>query len=149
MVQVLVAVPAHRGIAAHDDVGPVTADHAGEIAAQSKRRLDHTVEVAEKGEVRHAQDARGLPALALADRHEPVARRRVLVRAGASAGDQAEHHVPAFTRPRRDAPRDDELVVVRMRGDTEDRAERRIERVSASARGTHGAWYTLSTGRLP
>src|SRR4029077_15832421 len=95
--------------------------------------------VAEEDEVLHAEDLRGVPRLALADRHQPRVVARVLVRAGAAAGPQAEGDRAPLAGPRGHAAGDRELVVVRVRGDAEDARDRRVERARATSRARHGA----------
>src|SRR6266403_1657502 len=119
MVQVLVAVPAYRRVTAEHDVGLDAPDHARQVATQADGRLDDTVLIAQEDDVLHAEDLRGVPGLALADRDQPRVVRRVLVGAGAARRDQAEHDVAPLTRPAGDTPRDRELVVLRVRGAAE------------------------------
>ena len=139
MVEVFAAVPAHRRVAGHDDVGPAAADDAGQIAPHRQGRLEGPVLVAEEDEVLDAEDLRRVPRLALADGHQPGVIARVLVGAGAAAGHQAEGDLAPLAGPGGRAAGDRELVVVRMRRDAEDAPVRRVERARAASRARHRA----------
>src|SRR2546430_8926503 len=110
MVEVLVAVPAHRRVAADDHVRPDPSDDTREVAPQRDGRLDDAVLIPEKDDVLHAEDLGGGPRLALADRDQPGVVGRVLVGAGAAGRDQTEHDVSSLTRPAADAAGDRELA---------------------------------------
>src|SRR5262249_13812847 len=127
MVQVLVAVIAHRRIAAHDDVGPDATDHAREVAPEGDRRLEDTVLMAEEDHVSHAEDASRRARLALSNGDQALARWRVLVRAGATRRRETKRDLTALARPPGDAAGHRELQVVRMSGNAENAAQRHAE----------------------
>ena len=82
VVEVLAPVPAHRGVAAHYDVGSGSADHARQVPAQAEGRLQDAVLIPQEHEVLHAEDPRRVPGLSLPDRHQAGARRLPLRRSG-------------------------------------------------------------------
>src|SRR5215510_4936419 len=148
MVEVFAAVPAHRRVAAHDDVGPRAPDDAGQIGPQCQRRLERAVLVAEQDQVFHAENLGGVPRLALADGHQTRVVRRVLVGARPAAGHQAEGDLASLPGPRGGTAGDRELVVVRVRRDAEDARERRVERdrLAPGARHWTGPLSTRACG---
>src|SRR2546422_982690 len=84
MIEILVAVPAHRRVAGHHHVGPAAADHACQVAPEPEGRLDDAVLIPEEHEVLDAEDLRGVPRFALPHGHEARVVGGVLVGAGAA-----------------------------------------------------------------
>src|SRR5262245_53392498 len=148
MVQVLVAVVAHRRIAAHDDIGPDATDHAREVAPQRDRRLEDTILVAEENYVPHPEDTGRLARLALSDRDQALARRCVLIGAGATRRRETKRDLAALARPRGDAAGHRELEVVRMSGNAENAAQRHAEARCRAAFASHARSIACRASQL-